>query len=129
VVIDFYRGLLGRLPDSGGLNAWLVPFRTAQCQGASAVSAQVESISQQFVASGEYGARDQARAAAGRIASYVADLYNAFLKRPVDSSGFQYWVSRIATSAQTRDQVRKVFVGSPEFQGKIAAIVAQGCLQ
>ncbi|HET9651427.1 MAG TPA: DUF4214 domain-containing protein, partial [Usitatibacter sp.] len=37
MVMDFYRGVLGRLPDSGGFTYWLGLFRTAQCQGPSAV--------------------------------------------------------------------------------------------
>jgi hypothetical protein len=53
-VMDFYRGLLARVPDDGGFNFWLVPFRAAQCQGAGAVIAQVEAISSQFATSGEY---------------------------------------------------------------------------
>jgi hypothetical protein len=129
VVIDFYRGLLGRLPDSAGFNGWLAPFRTAQCSGASAVDAQVESISQQFVGSGEYSARTPSRFVASGAGLYVADLYNAFLKRPVDGAGFQSWSNQVASGPQSRDQVRKAFVGSAEFQGKVAAIIAQGCLQ
>ena len=31
-VMDFYRGLLGRLPDDGGFDFWLGQFRTAQCR-------------------------------------------------------------------------------------------------
>jgi len=128
VVIDFYRGLLGRLPDSAGFNAWLVPFRTAQCQRAAAVNAQIEAISQQFIAGGEYAARTPSRLVASGAGLYVGDLYNAFLKRPVDTTGFQNWVNQTATGTLTREQVRKAFVGSAKFQGKVAAIIAQGWL-
>ena len=38
----FLRGLLARLPDDGGFNFWVGRFRAAQCQGASAVTAQAE---------------------------------------------------------------------------------------
>jgi hypothetical protein len=127
-VIDFYRGLLGRLPDSSGFNFWLGIFRAAQCQGAGAVSTQANAISQQFAGGAEYAARDQGRPANLRNALYVADLYNAFLKRPVDLSGFQFWTSQLAGSSETREQVRFAFVASPEFQGRVAAVIAQGCL-
>ncbi len=36
-VVDFYRGLLSRLPDDGGLASWVGQFRSAQCQGAGSM--------------------------------------------------------------------------------------------
>ena len=96
---------------------------------AQAPSAQVESISQQFVASGPYAARLPNRLVVAGASLYLADLYSAFLKRPVDAAGFQYWVSQVGTGAQTREQVWQAFVVSPEFQSVVSAIVAQGCLQ
>ena len=47
----------------------------------------------------------------------------------MDLGGFQFFVSQLTSGAQTREQVRRVFVGSPEFQAKVNAIIAQGCLQ
>src|SRR6185436_14333926 len=61
-VMDFYRGLLARVPDSGGFNFWLIPFRTAQCQGQGQVIAQVEAISSQFATSAEYTGRNRTNA-------------------------------------------------------------------
>jgi hypothetical protein len=121
-VVDFYRGVLGRLPDTGGFNFWVQQFRTAQCQGASAVNAQVEAISSQFALSGEYAGRARGNA------QYVGDLYNAFLRRGGDLGGVQFWIGQIASSAQTREQERQAFVASPEFQARVAAVIAQGCL-
>src|SRR5207237_8422405 len=46
---DFYRGLLARLADSSGFTFWVQQFRTAQCQGSSAVTTQADSISKAFV--------------------------------------------------------------------------------
>ncbi len=74
-VVDFYRGLLGALPDDGGFNFWLGQFRTAQCQGGAAVNAQVETISSAFANSAQYANRGRTNA------QYVGDLYNAFLRR------------------------------------------------
>ena len=56
--MDFYRGLLGRLPDSNGLAAWRDRFRTAQCSGSDAVKTEVESISAAFA-----GSRDNRKSA------------------------------------------------------------------
>jgi len=120
-VVDFYRGLLGRLPDGDGFNYWVGRFRTAQCQNAGAVYAQVESISASSICSYEYAARDPTNA------QYVGDLYNAFLRRGGDLSGVQFWISQLASFDMTREEVRQQFIASPEFQARVAAIVAQGC--
>src|SRR5205085_983155 len=45
MVLDFYRGLLARLPDQGGFTSWVTQFRAAQCAGAASVYAKVEDIS------------------------------------------------------------------------------------
>lgn len=71
-VVDFYRGFLNRLPDSSGFQYWLGRFRGAQCSGAAAVNAEVDTISRQFLASAEYTSRNRSNS------DYVADLYYAF---------------------------------------------------
>ncbi|HHW77378.1 MAG TPA: DUF4214 domain-containing protein [Xanthomonadaceae bacterium] len=121
-VVDFYRGFLNRLPDSGGFGYWIGRFRTAQCQGVAAVNAEVESISRQFAASTEYFNRNRDNR------NYVADLYYAFLRRGGELTGFSFWVSQLNTGVQTRDQVRRSFLQSPEFQGRVQQIINQGCL-
>jgi hypothetical protein len=120
--VDFYRGLLSRLPDDGGLNYWVGRFRAAQCQGPAAIVAEVETISSQFALSTEYLAR------ARTTAQYVGDLYNAFLRRGGDLPGVQFWINQINTGARTREQVRVEFKNSPEFQARVTAIINQGCL-
>ena len=122
-VMDFYRGLLSRLPDDGGFNFWLVPFRAAQCQGAAAVNAQVEAVSSAFALSTEYTNKNRTNA------QYVGDLYNAFLRRGGDLAGVQFWIGQVASGAQTREQVRVQFKNSAEFQARVSAIIAQGCSQ
>lgn len=119
---DFYRGLLARLPDDGGFNFWVGRFRAAQCQGAGAVTAEVESISKGFTDGGEYQARGRSNP------QYVGDLYNAFLRRGGDLGGVQFWINQVATGAQTRDAVRQQFKNSAEFQARVGAIINQGCL-
>jgi hypothetical protein len=121
-VMDFYRGLLSRLPDAGGFNNWVSQFRTAQCAGSFAVYNQVESISRQFALSSEYLGRNRT------TSQYVGDLYNAFMRRGGDLNGVQYWISQINTGARTRENVRQQFLASPEFNARVSAIIAQGCL-
>jgi hypothetical protein len=121
MVMDFYRGLLSRLPDDGGFNFWLHQFRTAQCQGAPQVTAQVEAISSAFATSTEYQQRNR------NDPQYVGDLYNGFLRRGGDLGGVQYWIFQVSTSAQTREQERRAFVASPEFNARVVSVVTAGC--
>lgn len=122
-VVDFYRGLLARLPDDAGFNYWVGQFRTAQCQGPAAVTTQADTISRLYLQSGEYSARNRTDT------QYVGDLYNAFLRRGGDLAGVQYWIDQIATGARTRENVRLQFVASPEFGARVSAVIAQGCLR
>jgi len=121
MVMDFYRGLLGRLPDDGGFNYWVGRFRAAQCQDGNAVNAEAEAISRAFTQSPEYGARGRTNA------QYVGDLYNAFLRRGGDLQGVQYWIDQLDTGARDREQVRQAFAASAEFQNRVGAVIAQGC--
>ena len=58
---------------------------------------------------------------------FVGDLYNAFLRRGGDLAGVQYWINQLNARTMTRDQVRQQFEASPEFTGKVNAVVAAGC--
>jgi len=121
MVMDFYRGLLGRLPDTAGLDYWVGRFRAAQCAGPQAVRAEVETIASAFALSAEYAAR------ARTTVQYVGDLYSAFLRRGGDLQGVQYWIDQVATGARSREQVRVAFRDSPEFSARVEAVVAAGC--
>ena len=121
-VVDFYRGFLNRLPDTNGFGYWINRFRVAQCQGAAAINAEVNSISTQFLGSGEYTGRNRTNR------DYVADLYYAFLRRGGELTGFDFWVSQLDNGLKTREQLRQEFLNSPEFQARVSQIISQGCL-
>lgn len=121
-VVDFFRGLLGRLPDSSGFGFWLAEFRRAQCQGATAVNGRADVISNAFIGS-EYLARERTNA------QFVGDLYNAFLRRGGDLEGVLYWIRQLDTGAMTRQAMRRHFMEAGEFNARIAAVVREGCLQ
>jgi hypothetical protein len=124
VVMDFYRGLLARLPDNGGFTFWVQQFHAAQCSGNNAAAniyAQAESISAAFANSGEYAGRARSNA------QFVGDLYNGFLRRGGDAAGVQFWINQLQLNGGTRDAVRQQFRNSPEFAARVNAIVAQGC--
>ncbi len=122
MAIDLFRGTFGRLPDSDGFRYWLGRIRAAQCQGAAAVTTEVNSIAGQFFNSGEYVARARANR------EFVGDVYNSYLRRGPggDSAGFNFWVGQV--TALGRDGVRAQFVPSAEFQARVSAVVAAGCL-
>lgn len=122
LIVDFYRGLLGRLPDSDGFNYWRARFRTAQCSGSLEVTAEVDAISRLFANLPEYAARGRSGA------QYVADLYYGFLRRGGDLGGFNAWNNALNTGAMTREDVRWQFMLSPEFQGRVNQAVDAGCL-
>jgi hypothetical protein len=119
-VVDFYRGFLNRLPDNAGFSYWVGRFRTAQCQDNRAILTEVESMSSQFLNSAEYQGRNRTNS------QFVDDMYNTFLRRGGDLAGVNFWIGQLATSS--RDQIRQQFKLSPEFQGRVNAILAQGCL-
>jgi hypothetical protein len=120
-VVDFYRGLLSRLPDDGGLASWVGQFRAAQCAGAGSVYSTVEAISSSFANGGEYASRNRTNA------QYVGDLYNAFLRRGGDLAGVQFWISQLVGGA-TRSAIRQQFIASPEFTNRVNAVIARGVL-
>ena len=120
MVVDFYRGLLGRAPDSGGFNSWVTRFRAAQCAGEAAVRSEVDAISSAFVDSGEYGARNRNNSQA------VGDLYNAFLRRGGDLDGVKFWITQL-DSGVARQAVRRKFLESAEFSARVNAVIAAGC--
>lgn len=122
VVMDFYRGLLSRLPDTGGFNFYVGEFRRAQCQGAGAVYTQVENISSGYANSTEYGLRGRTNA------QYMADLYNAFLRRGPDLAGINFYINQLNTGGKTREQVRQEFKTSPEFNLRVNSILGEACI-
>lgn len=123
LTIDLFRGVFGRLPDSAGFTYWLGRIRTAQCQGAAAVAAEVNNIAGQFFNSSEYLARGRSNR------DFVGDVYNAYLRRGPggDAAGFNYWVGQVPTLG--RDGVRAQFVPSAEFQSRVTSVVNAGCVQ
>ena len=123
-VVDFYRGILNRLPDTAGFSYWLGKLQAAQCSGrnaADAVYATIDAVSSQFIASAEYAGRQR------NNTEYVSDLYYAFLRRGGDLSGVDYWVNRLDTGVEDREAMRRDFINSPEFSARISAIIQQGC--
>ena len=123
MTMDFYRGVLARLPDANGFSYYVGQFRQAQCSGAAAVRTMADQVSQAFLYSAEYANRQRGNA------QYVSDLYNALLRRGGDRDSLQHWIGQLDSGALTREQLRQQFLQSPEFGNRVDNIVAAGCLQ
>jgi serralysin len=96
-------------------------MRDAQCASADAVKNVSYQIALSFVQSAEYAARDRDNT------EYVEDLYNGILRRGADCAGFTAWVNSL-NGGTTRGSVLKSFTDSPEFQTRVNAVIAAGCL-
>jgi len=121
MVNDFYRGLLGRFPDDEGYKAWLEQMRKAQCKGAGVVQELSYKLSLLFVQSAEYRERER------NNVEYVEDLYNAILRRGADCEGFLAWVKNL-DAGMSREEMLKLFAESVEFQTRVNAVIAAGCI-
>ena len=88
LVLNLYGGLFRRLAETGGYNFWTGQFRAAQCDAnpVQAVTATIDSVSSQFVASVEYAARNTSNG------QFVEDMYYALLQRGAELDGYAIWV-------------------------------------
>jgi hypothetical protein len=87
----------------------------------------MDTISNTFLTAPEYAGRDAARPAPMRNPLYISDIFNLFLRRGADLGGYNFWVGQVNT-VQTRNQVRLNFISSPEFQNRVAAVIAAPCI-
>ena len=124
MVVDFFRGLLNRLPDTASFNYWLGRLRTAQCQGAGPVYQAVDDISAAFMFNPEYTNRARSNT------QFVTDMYYSFLRRGGDVGGVGYWINELGSGARYPNDVRYFgFLNSPEFGARVQAVIAAGCVQ
>jgi hypothetical protein len=119
---DFYRGFLNVFPDDAGFNYYLTLMRTYQCNNNSAALKQLcHDIALSFIQSAQYQGRNRTNA------EYAEDLYNGILRRGADASGFLFWVN-VLNGGMSRVDVLQQFTDGPEFQGRVNAVIAAGCL-
>ncbi|HYC37951.1 MAG TPA: DUF4214 domain-containing protein [Usitatibacter sp.] len=124
MVVDFFRGLLNRLPDTTSFNYWLGQLRTAQCAGAGPVYTAVDQISAAFMFNPEYTNRGRSNT------QFVTDMYYSFLRRGGDVGGVQYWINELDSGARYPNDVRYFgFLNGPEFGARVQAVIGAGCVQ
>ncbi|TXN67261.1 DUF4214 domain-containing protein [Methylobacterium sp. WL6] len=111
-VYALYEGLLGRAPDTLGLEYWADQFD----HGASPAN-----LAAGFLASPE----GQARLGASDDAGFVNQLYQNTLGRSGDEGGLSYWTDQLAHGA-TRVDVADSFVFSSEFTASVQQALVNG---
>lgn len=102
LVTRFYRGCMGREPDSGGLNYWAQRLHKKKTTGAGML--------EYFFNSSEFqsqGVTDE---------EYVNRLYLVIFNRNADASGKEYWLERLANGV-SRTHLLYQFGASKEFKG------------
>jgi hypothetical protein len=123
LVNDCYRGILARFPDVGGFRFWVTTMRNAQCAGVDWVKSVSRQLALDFFNSGEYAARNRDNP------GYVEDLYDAIMRRGPELEGFNFWVGVLQSGAVSRVQLLDSFIASTEFQDRVQAVIAAGCMQ
>lgn len=127
LVLDIYRGMFARLPDTGGFNYYRTLLCSAIGQGnnIAGVAQQANSIIAAFFPySAEYQARGRAPGES------ISDLYDTFFGRGADLGGFQYWVGELGTYGP--EAVRNRFMDpnpavNPEWYNRLSLIASQPC--
>ena len=107
LVSHYYRTILGRAPDAGGLDFWQRETARVAALGANVNEAWF-AMAAGFFASPEY------RALARADAAFVADLYNTFFNREPDAGGLAFWTGQIS-GGLPREVLIVAFMFSPEF--------------
>ncbi len=99
-VTRFYKTILGREPDSGGLNDWTNQLLSKIKSGAD--------IAKGFIFSPEFTNRNLNKS------DYLIVLYRAFFNREPDIGGFNYWISKF-DNGYSREKILNGFLYSQEF--------------
>ncbi|KAB1078820.1 DUF4214 domain-containing protein [Methylobacterium soli] len=111
-VFALYDGLLGRGPDSLGLEYWADKLE----HGTS-----VRDVGQQFL----FSAEGQARAGALDNSAFVQQLYQATLHRDADSAGLSFWTEQLNNNA-ARIDVANGFIFSEEHLSNLQPVFGAG---
>ena len=97
----FYRVVLGREADAGGLNTWVSNLVSGKQVGAD--------IARGFIFSPEFTNKHL------NNIEYLTTLYKAFFNRDPDSAGMNIWLDKLATGTP-RAEVLDGFLFSKEFE-------------
>jgi hypothetical protein len=111
---DFYQGALARQPNASELASWSATLAQAQAQGSAQLLAQAQALGSTLFHSQEYINRNRSDS------DYVFDLYEAFLQRYPDQSGWDFWTGGVGRDG--RDNVLQAFIVCDEFHNNVTAL-------
>jgi len=115
---NFFTWAVSRAPSGTEPTFWNDQFRVAYAQGQTSLKLAAIELGKTLFESAEYAARNRDNH------WYVYDLYKTFLMRDPDASGWAYWESVVPTNG--RENVRRAFEVSPEFDGIVNSITPNG---
>lgn len=107
LITRYYNTILGRAPDSSGLNAWVGEMDRLVGLGMDSREGFII-LAKMFFNSAEYLSKGKSNSA------YVTDLYTTFFDRTPSPTETAFWVDRIV-SGVSRNTVMNFFVFSSEF--------------
>ena len=113
---DSYQGALGRAPSISEMSQWTATLTTAQAQGASQLLGAAQSLAATLFNSAEYNAPPGKSNEA-----FVTDLYEGYLHRAPDPSGYTNWLTTLNGGA-SRATVRQGFSDSIEFRTNVNSL-------
>jgi YD repeat-containing protein len=115
---NFIQVALNRTPNPDEVNYWEDIFRAAYAHQQGSMMIAVREMARTVFESAEYAGR-------GRDNHwYVYDLYETYLMRYPDASGWGFWEGQC--NAYGREQVRRAFDECGEFAGYVASIQPTG---
>ena len=114
-VQDFYQGVLGRQPSASELSQWTTTLTQAQAQSTSQLLGAAQNLGASLFTSVEYLNQNTTNA------QYVTDLYEGYLQRAPDTSGYNNWLTTLNGGA-SRATVRQGFADSIEFNNLVSSL-------
>jgi Domain of unknown function (DUF4214) len=119
-VQDFWQGTYALTPSDGDWQYWTGSLSNAQAQGQAALLSQAQLMGRALFQSADYLNRNRSDE------DYVYDLYLAYLQRPPDTSGYNFWLSILrndnANGIDGRAHLLTAFEVSDEFRIRVYAL-------
>jgi len=115
-VYRLYQAAFDRIPDTEGLGFWI----DAVDNGANLVTDAAAGFIHSAEFASIYGTAPSDKA-------FISLLYNNVLHRPLDQSGYDFWVNALAAGADRADILYK-FSESAENQSNVASLIASGII-
>ena len=124
-LMKIYQVVLGRVPDSGGLDFWVQVFRDIREANPELTYEQaLVATIRDWLSSEEF---TDVYGTELSVEEYVSLLYINILNRPPDQAGFDFWVNEVKTGVITREELVIAFSESAEF-GSMVDAEAKGIL-